>query len=73
MPIIGCCSSRSGSIQRIDFSTFEYLGNTGAVALPTAAVLGIESGHVQPGDRVALLGIGSGINVMMLGLEWRQS
>ena len=58
---------------QIDFSTFEYLGNTGSVALPTAASLGIESGHVQPGDRVALLGIGSGINVMMLGLEWRQS
>ena len=60
-----------GLDQRIDFSTFEHLGNTGAAALPTAASLGIESGHVQSGDRVALLGIGSGINVMMLGLEWR--
>jgi acyl-CoA:acyl-CoA alkyltransferase len=59
-----------GLDQGIDFSTFEYLGNTGAAALPTAASLGIEKGHVQPGDRVALLGIGSGINVMMLGLEW---
>ena len=62
-----------GLDQRIDFSTFEHLGNTGAAALPTAASLGIEAGHVQPGDRVALLGIGSGINVMMLGIEWRQT
>jgi acyl-CoA:acyl-CoA alkyltransferase len=54
----------------IDYSTFEQLGNTGAVALPTAAALGIENGHVQPGDRVALMGIGSGINIIMLGLEW---
>jgi 3-oxoacyl-[acyl-carrier-protein] synthase III len=59
-----------GLDQRIDLSTFEYLGNTGAAALPTAASLGIESGHVQPGDRVALQGIGSGINVTILGLEW---
>jgi 3-oxoacyl-[acyl-carrier-protein] synthase-3 len=59
-----------GLDQRIDFSTFEHLGNTGAVALPTAASLGIEAGHVQSGDRVALFGIGSGINVIMLGLEW---
>jgi acyl-CoA:acyl-CoA alkyltransferase len=54
----------------IDYSTFEQLGNTGAVALPTAAALGIENGHLQPGDRVALMGIGSGINIIMLGLEW---
>jgi 3-oxoacyl-[acyl-carrier-protein] synthase III len=59
-----------GLDQRIDFSTFEYLGNTGAAALPTAASLGIEGGHVHSGDRVALFGIGSGINVIMLGLEW---
>jgi 3-oxoacyl-[acyl-carrier-protein] synthase-3 len=54
----------------IDYSTYPFLGNTGAVALPTTAALGIEKGHLQPGDRVALLGIGSGINVMMLGIEW---
>jgi 3-oxoacyl-[acyl-carrier-protein] synthase-3 len=55
---------------RLDFSTFEYLGNTGAAALPATAAIGIERGWVRPGDRVALLGIGSGINVIMLGLQW---
>src|SRR5688572_16387262 len=55
---------------RIDFGTFETLGNTGSVALPISAALGIEQGHVKPGDRVAMLGIGSGINTLMLGVEW---
>jgi 3-oxoacyl-[acyl-carrier-protein] synthase-3 len=53
----------------IDFPTVEFLGNTGAAALPTAVALGMQQGHVQPGDRLALLGIGSGLNVLMLGLE----
>jgi len=54
----------------IDFPTVEFLGNTGAVALPIAASIGIEQGHVSPGDRVALLGIGSGLNSVMLGIQW---
>lgn len=54
----------------LDFSTVEFLGNTGAAALPMTAAIGIERGHVQPGDRVAFLGIGSGLNSIMLGLEW---
>lgn len=57
--------------ERIDYSTVEYLGNTGSVALPMTASIGIENGHLQPNDRVAMLGIGSGINVIMLGVEWR--
>jgi hypothetical protein len=32
--------------------------------------LGIEERHVSTGDRVALLGIGSGLNAVMLGIEW---
>lgn len=55
---------------RGDFSTVEFLGNTGAAALPLTAALGIERGHVQAGDQVALLGIGSGLNALMLGMEW---
>jgi 3-oxoacyl-[acyl-carrier-protein] synthase-3 len=58
---------------RIDFPTVEMLGNTGSVALPLAMALGIEQGHLKAGDRVALLGIGSGINVMMLAMEWQRN
>jgi 3-oxoacyl-[acyl-carrier-protein] synthase-3 len=57
----------------LNFSTLEYLGNTGSAALPTAAAIGITQGCVPNGSRVALLGIGSGINVVMLGVEWQQT
>ncbi|MBR5414808.1 MAG: 3-oxoacyl-ACP synthase III [Thermoguttaceae bacterium] len=56
-----------------NFRTFSYLGNTGSVALPTAAALGIESGFVREGEKAALLGIGSGINVIMLAVEWNKT
>jgi acyl-CoA:acyl-CoA alkyltransferase len=53
-----------------DFSTFETLGNTGSVALPATLALAIEQGVVSEGSKVALLGIGSGLNCLMLALEW---
>lgn len=54
----------------LDFSTVSFLGNTGAVALPVTAALGVEQGVVQLGDRVAWLGVGSGINVLALAIRW---
>jgi acyl-CoA:acyl-CoA alkyltransferase len=53
-----------------DFSTFEYLGNIGTVSLPITAAIAEEREFLQPGDRVGFLGIGSGLNCLMLGLEW---
>jgi len=53
-----------------DFSSFERYGNVGSVSLPSTLSLAVEQGAVREGDRVALLGIGSGINCMMLALEW---
>jgi len=53
-----------------DFSTFETLGNMGSVSLPATLCRAVEAGAVHPGDRVALMGIGSGLNCMMLALEW---
>jgi 3-oxoacyl-[acyl-carrier-protein] synthase III len=53
-----------------DFSTFETLGNTGSVALPATLAAAIDAGAVKDGDRVGLLGIGSGLNCLMLALEW---
>jgi hypothetical protein len=35
--------------------------------------MAIEAGHVQPKDHAALLGIGSGVNVLMLALDWQES
>jgi 3-oxoacyl-[acyl-carrier-protein] synthase-3 len=53
-----------------DFSTFETLGNMGSVSLPATLSAAIDAGAVQAGDRVALMGIGSGLNCLMLALEW---
>ncbi|MBA4137809.1 MAG: 3-oxoacyl-ACP synthase III [Opitutus sp.] len=53
-----------------DFSSFETLGNTGSAALPSTLVRALEQGAVREGQKVALLGIGSGINSLMLALEW---
>jgi 3-oxoacyl-[acyl-carrier-protein] synthase-3 len=61
---------RLGLDPALDSPTVEYLGNTGAAALPTALSLAAERGDIHKGDRVALLGIGSGLNALMLGVEW---
>jgi 3-oxoacyl-[acyl-carrier-protein] synthase-3 len=57
----------------IDFATLATLGNTGAAALPITMALGIEQGRLRKDDRVAMLGIGSGINCLMLAVEWQKS
>jgi len=56
-----------------DYMTFPWLGNTGSVALPITMALAVENGFVQPQDRVALLGIGSGINCLMLAVNWQRT
>ena len=53
-----------------DFSTVEHLGNMGTAALPITLAIGAERGLIAPGARVGLLGIGSGLNCIMLGVEW---
>lgn len=53
----------------IDFPTVEFLGNVGSVALPATLDLARRAAFVGPGQRVALLGIGSGLQCTMLGLE----
>lgn len=53
-----------------DFVAYTHLGNTGSVAIPLAAALAERQGFLSPGQRVALLGIGSGLNCMMLAVQW---
>ena len=53
-----------------DFSTLEYLGNTGSASLPITMAIGIEKELVKKRDKVAMLGIGSGLNCVVLGVEW---
>ena len=45
-------------------------GNVGSCGVPLSLSMLAEQGRVQRGSRVGLMGIGSGLNVMMLGVEW---
>lgn len=56
-----------------DFTTLEWLGNTGSVALPITMAIGIEQGFVKAGDNIGMLGIGSGINCVMLAAQWNEA
>ena len=56
-----------------DYATFPWLGNTGSVALPITLALAVETGFIQSQEHVALLGIGSGINSLMLAVDWQRT
>jgi 3-oxoacyl-[acyl-carrier-protein] synthase-3 len=53
-----------------DFTTFKFLGNIGTVSLPLTAAIAAEREFLNDGDLVGFLGIGSGLNCLMLGIEW---
>ena len=53
-----------------NFETLPVFGNVGSVSAPVTMARGIEEGALLPGQRAALLGIGSGINSLMLGVGW---
>lgn len=53
-----------------DFTTFRYLGNIGTVSLPVTAAIAAEREFLVPGDMVGFFGIGSGLNCIMLGIQW---
>jgi 3-oxoacyl-[acyl-carrier-protein] synthase-3 len=50
--------------------TYPTLGNVGPAAVPLTLALAVEAGRVRSGDHVALMGIGSGINVAMMSVTW---
>jgi 3-oxoacyl-[acyl-carrier-protein] synthase III len=53
-----------------NFETLSTLGNVGSVSAPITMAMGIEQGVLRSGEKAALLGIGSGINSLMLGIQW---
>jgi acyl-CoA:acyl-CoA alkyltransferase len=53
-----------------DFATFPFLGNIGTVSLPITAAIADERGFLQPEDFVAFIGVGSGLNCYILGVQW---
>jgi acyl-CoA:acyl-CoA alkyltransferase len=49
---------------------FPEFGNVGPASIPLTMAKVAEQGEVQAGDRVALMGIGSGINCSMMEVIW---
>lgn len=50
--------------------TFPNAGNIGPAAVPYTLAIATESGRVRAGDHIALMGIGSGLNVAMMSVTW---
>jgi 3-oxoacyl-[acyl-carrier-protein] synthase-3 len=61
---------RLGLDRNRDFPIFEETGNIGSVSCPMTLAMAAKSRPLFRGDCVAMLGIGSGINCCMLGVEW---
>jgi 3-oxoacyl-[acyl-carrier-protein] synthase-3 len=59
-----------GADRSKDFTTFETMGNVGSVSLPFTLHRALRAGEIIDGSRIAMLGIGSGLSCMMLGVEW---
>ncbi len=49
---------------------FQHQGNIGPAALPITLGMAVEEGRALPGMHVALMGIGSGLNCMMMSVAW---
>ena len=52
------------------FASYPLLGNVGPAAVPITLGMAVDQGVLQPGDRAALMGIGSGLNVTMMAVRW---
>jgi len=52
------------------FLTFPQHGNVGPAGVPLTLAMASEAGRIQKGDHVALMGIGSGLNVTMMSVTW---
>lgn len=49
---------------------YPQYGNVGPAAVPIAFSLGVEQGRLRPSQRIALMGIGSGLNCTMAEVCW---
>lgn len=54
-----------------DHPTYQKYGNTGSAALPMALEDCLRANKIKHGDKLALLGIGSGLNSLMIGVEYK--
>ncbi|QOC23328.1 3-oxoacyl-ACP synthase III [Wenzhouxiangella sp. AB-CW3] len=52
------------------YRIFPKLGNVGPASIPTVLSKIVDNGQVNRGDRIALMGIGSGLNCCMTEIVW---
>lgn len=52
------------------YRVYREFGNTGPVGIPMVLSKSVREGKVKRGDRVALFGVGSGINCFMMAVDW---
>lgn len=50
--------------------TYPTWGNVGPAAVPMSLAQAAEEGRLREGERAALMGIGSGLNVTMMAVQW---
>jgi len=55
---------------RKSLTTYETLGNVGSVSLPLTMAMALERDPPPPRSDIAMLGIGSGLVSVMLGVTW---
>lgn len=48
---------------------YPWMGNIGSCGVPVTAALARDQGLIRPGERAVWMGIGSGLNCMMLGVS----
>ena len=53
-----------------DYASFERYGNTGSAALPLTLALAVKNEIFNTNDKIALLGIGSGLHTTMMSIKW---
>jgi 3-oxoacyl-[acyl-carrier-protein] synthase III len=53
-----------------EFTIYRDYGNQTSAALPSALVIGSQEKQMKAGEKVMMLGFGSGINAMFIGIEW---
>ncbi len=52
------------------YKTFPEYGNIGPAAVPFTLSKSLDAGRIKKGDRIGLLGIGSGLNCSMMEVAW---
>lgn len=59
-----------GLDENAHFRIYDEYGNQASAALPISMALAAERGHFTRGERLLLMGFGSGLNVIATGIEW---